>query len=84
MSTQDAPQVIWIPADKVQVQYTLHDVLSSAVDEVIRKIPDPTSTSDPTLAGLLQKLKDLSTQLKDVIGQVNQSDPTILGGKGQG
>jgi len=82
MSTDDAPPVVWVPTDKIEINYTLHDVLSKAVQEASgRAAPDPAATTDPQLAELLSKLNDLLTQLNDVMAQINQIDPSVLGAK---
>jgi ABC-type transporter Mla subunit MlaD len=73
-----------VPAEKIDISYSLHDVLSAAAREAAgRSTPDPSATVDPNLAALLQQLNDLSKQIQDVMNQINQIDPTILGGKAQ-
>ncbi|HEY1298463.1 MAG TPA: hypothetical protein VGJ60_35720 [Chloroflexota bacterium] len=84
MSTDDAPPVVWVPTDKIEVSYTLHDVLSKAVQEASGRAsvaPDPSATTDPHLAELLGKMNDLLAQLNDVMAQINQIDPSVLGAK---
>jgi len=82
MSSDDAPPVVWVPTDKIEVTFTLHDVLSKAVREASgRAAPDPSATDDPKLADLLSRMNELLTQLDDVIAQINQIDPSILGAR---
>jgi hypothetical protein len=82
VSTQDddAPQVIWVPTEKIEVNLALHDLLAPALEEANRAAQvDPSKPIDPHLADLLQQMSDLSKQLADVVAQIHALDPTILG-----
>jgi hypothetical protein len=79
MSTDDAPPIVWVPADPINVNISLHDVIT-AVAEKAGAITAPAG-ADQTLIDLIQKYNDLTAQLKDVATQINAIDPTILGSK---
>jgi len=78
MATDDAPPVIWVPADPINVNFSLHDVLSK-VAEKAGNLTAP-ANADQTLKDLLQTYNTLAGQLRDVATQINNIDPTILGG----
>jgi hypothetical protein len=74
----DAPPVVWVPADRIDINISLHEVINAVAQKAGNLTPPP--DADPKLVDLLQKYNDLSNQLRDVASQINQIDPTILGG----
>ena len=80
MALDDAPPpVVWVPADPVSVNISLHDVIAAVADKAGTLTAPP--GADPKLVDLLKQYNDLTSQLKDVASQINAIDPTILGGK---
>ena len=79
MAMDDAPPpVVWVPADQIKVNISLHDVIAAVADKAGTLTAPP--GADQKLVDLLKTYNDLTAQLKDVASQINAIDPTILGG----
>ncbi|MCA1647772.1 MAG: hypothetical protein LC797_20690 [Chloroflexi bacterium] len=79
MATDDAPPVVWVSANPINVNVSLHDVIAKVAEKASNLTAPP--GADPKLVDLLKQYNDLTNQLKDVASQINAIDPTILGGK---
>ena len=80
MTTNDRPtNVNWIPIAPIEVNITVHDVITSLAQKGGTITPPP--GADQKLIDLLKQFNDLSTQLGVVASQINQIDPTTLAGQ---
>jgi uncharacterized protein Yka (UPF0111/DUF47 family) len=79
MTTDDVPEVVMVPVRRYDINLTLDDIISPLEQTASSLIEARSvSTTDPRLAEHLQKLSELASQLKQVVNQVNQIDPTLL------
>jgi hypothetical protein len=79
MSTGDSPTVIHIDVEPHEVNLTLDYLLQPLMQHAANlSQPDASANMDPQLAQHVQNLSSLLTQLNDVVGHINQLDPTIL------
>jgi hypothetical protein len=83
MSTNDTPQVIMIPVKRYDVVLTLDDILTPLTQTAasLNQAGLIGAAVDPEVAEHLQRFTDLVTQLKDVVNQINQIDPSLLASK---
>jgi len=84
MSTDDAtPQITMVPVKRYDVNLTLDDILTPLTQTASRLNTGGTvgAAMDPAVAQHLQTFNDLVTQLKDVVAQINQIDPSLLASK---
>jgi hypothetical protein len=83
MSTNDTPQIIMVPVKRYDVVLTLDDILTpltqTAASLTTAGMLGP--GADPQIAQHLQQFTDLVTQLKDVVGRINQIDASLLASK---
>ena len=83
MSTNDTPQVTMVPVKRYDVTLTMDDILTPLTQTTthLNTAGIVGAATDPEVAQLLQKFNDLVSQLKDVVSQINQIDPTLLASK---
>ena len=71
-----------VPVKRYDINLTLDDILTPLTQtgsHVARARQG--KALDPETAQLLRKFTDLVTQLKDVVNQINQIDPSLLAPK---
>jgi len=79
MPTGDAPKVVKVPVKRYDINLTLHDILlplTQLSDTLAQKQKAPAIGSELHQHVLL--LSGLARQLTDVIGRINEADPTLL------
>ena len=87
MSTGELPDVVMIPVKRYDVSLTLEDILvpltqtANHLTQAGQTQPELRAALDPAVAPLLQRFTDLVTQLKEVVEQINQTDPNMLASK---
>jgi hypothetical protein len=83
MSTDDTPQVIMVPVKRYDVVLTLDDILTPLTQTAasLSAAGMIGTDADPQVAEHLQRFTDLVTQLQDVVGRINQLDPSLLASK---
>jgi hypothetical protein len=79
MSAESTPQVALVPVKRYDVNLTLDDLLTPLTQTAARLTQaGPGAAATPELAQHLQTLSDLAGQIKEVVGKINQIDPTML------
>lgn len=79
MSSDPTPEVVQVPVTRYDVNLTLDDILTPLAQKGVSPPPaGQGATTNPELAQHLQTLSTLAGQLKDVVGKINQLDPTVL------
>jgi hypothetical protein len=83
MSTNDTPQIIMVPVKRYDVVLTLDDILTPLTQTAasLNAAGMIGAGVDPQIAQHLQEFTDLVTQLKDVVGRINQIDASLLASK---
>ncbi len=84
MSTDDTPQVTMVPVKRYDVTLTLDDILTPLTQTATHLGTAGmlgAATDHPEMAQHLQRFTDLVSQLKDVIGHIDQIDPSLLASK---
>ena len=83
MSTADTPQVTMVPVKRYDVTLTMDDILTPLTQTTthLNTAGMVGAATDPEVAQLLQRFNELVSQLKDVVTQINQIDPTLLASK---
>ena len=83
MSTDDTPQVTMVPVKRYDVVLSMDDILTplSQTTTHLNNAGIVGAATDPEVAQLLQRFNDLVSQLKDVVNQINQIDPSLLASK---
>lgn len=76
MSTSDSPQVVIVQVPSIQRSLSFDSIFSPLAQSADTHLAGGTLT--PEVATLIQKMKDLSTQLNDVINQIDQLAPGLL------
>jgi hypothetical protein len=81
-TTPEKPPVVMVPVKRYDVTLTLDDILTPLAQTAANLNEAKfASAADPTVAAHLQKFTDLVSQLKDVAGQIDSIDPTLLASK---
>jgi hypothetical protein len=76
------PPVVMVPVKRYDVTLTLDDILTPLTQTAANLAQaNIGQVADPTVAAHLQKFTDLVSQLKDVAGQINAIDSTLLASK---
>ena len=79
MSAESTPQVALVPVKRYDVNLTLDDLLTPLTQTAAKLTQaGPGAAATPELAQHLQTLSDLAGQIKEVVGKINQIDPTML------
>jgi hypothetical protein len=78
MSTESTPQVALVPVKRYDVNLTLDDLLTPLTQTAAKLTQAGPGAAAPELAQHLQTLSDLAGQIKEVVGKINQIDPTML------
>ncbi len=83
MSTDDTPQITMVPVKRYDVTLTMDDILTplSQTTTHLNVAGIVGGATDPEVAQLLERFNDLVAQLKDVVSQINQIDPSLLASK---
>lgn len=82
MATDNSSQVIMVPVKRYDVTLTLDDIMTPLTRTGGHLTKGRVGKAlDPEVAQLLHKFTDLVTQLKDVVNQLNQIDPSLLASK---
>jgi hypothetical protein len=83
MSTNDAtPQIKMVSVKRYDINLTLDDILTPLTQTAAQVNTGRVGAAlDPEVAQHLQTFTDLVSQLKDVVAQINQIDPTVLASK---
>jgi hypothetical protein len=76
VSTGDSRQVVHIDIPPHEVNLSLDYILDPLLQTATTAQPDP--TQNPELAQHLQNAADLLRQLKEVMGKIDEIDPTIF------
>ena len=79
MPDDGAPKVIQVPVKRYDVNLTLDQILTPLSQIATRHADGGAASLTATnLAQQLQQLGDLARQLKEVAGQIDAQDPTVL------
>jgi len=80
MATDDTPQVIMVPVKRYDITLTLDDILTPLTQTAsnLALAAAPGAALDPEVVQHLQTFTSLVNQLKDVVSQINQIDPSLL------
>jgi len=81
MSTDNTPDVIMVEVKKYDVNLSMDDLITPLTQTVGNLHAAGMVTSDSEVAQHLQTFNDLVSQLKDVVGNINSIDPTLLASK---
>jgi hypothetical protein len=76
MSTSDSPTVIHIDVPPHEVNLTFDHIFSPLAQSADTHLGGGALT--PEVAALVQRMRDLTTELNSVIAQINQLDPGLL------
>jgi len=77
MSTSDpSPQVVIVQVPSVQRSLSFDNIFTPLAQSADTHLAGGQLT--PEVAALIQKMKDLTTQLNDTITQINQKAPGLL------
>lgn len=78
-SSVPGAQVILVPVKRYDVTLTLNDILIPLTQTAANLSQARTgAVMDPHVAEHLQRFTDLVTQIKDVVAQIDQIDPSLL------
>ncbi|WOJ88726.1 hypothetical protein RZS28_12990 [Methylocapsa polymorpha] len=83
MAADETPEVTLVPVKKYEINVTLEDILTPLTQISSRPIEAGETGVHPELAGHLQRLSELASQLKEVVGAVNRIHPTLLAPQAQ-
>lgn len=77
-STENAPRRVEVPVKRVEVTITLEQVLD-AVAKYAASMPGRPGVPAPTaeVGARLQKLGELATEMKSVLGELGTLDPNV-------
>jgi hypothetical protein len=78
MAANETPEVTLVPVKKYEINLTLDDILTPLTQINSRPIETGDAAAHPDLAAHLQRLSELASQLKEVVGAVNRIHPTLL------
>jgi hypothetical protein len=83
MSTDDTSHVTMVPVKRYDVTLTMDDILTPLAQTTthLNTTGIVSAATDPEVTELLQRFNDLVSQLKDVVNQINQIDPSLLASK---
>jgi hypothetical protein len=78
-----SPQITMVPVKRYDVTLTLDDILTPLTQTTTHLntaglIAEP---ENPDTAQLLQRFTELVSELKEVVNQINQIDPSLLASK---
>ncbi|MDQ6674794.1 MAG: hypothetical protein M3069_29330 [Chloroflexota bacterium] len=76
MATSDQPTVIHIDVEPRPVNLTFDHILTPLTRSADNHLAGGTLT--PEVAALIQRMRDLTAQLNDVVSQINQLAPGLL------
>ena len=76
MSTSDTPELVLVDVGIREATLAFGDIFNPLAQSADDHLAGGTLT--PEVAALVQQMKDLTTQLNDVIAQINQLAPGLL------
>lgn len=77
MSTGDAPQIVMVDVPVGEVTLTFDQIFTPLAQSADTHLAGGTLSDE--VAALVQRMKDLTTELNDVVSQINQLAPGLLG-----
>lgn len=79
MPAPDAPNVVMVPVQRYDVNFSLSDILTPLTQVGTRSLQgSPTKARDLELQNHLKELSDLAAKLKEVVDRIQAIDPTFL------